>query len=341
MMKLDQSTPSTPAVAVDRPLMKAMVYDTYGPFDVLSLANISKPHPKDDELLVRVHAAGLHVGDCFGVKGSPIAMRLTTGLMKPKNGVPGFDFSGRVVARGEKVTRFEPGDKVFGVCNGACAEYTCVTEARAAPMPDDLNFEQAAAIPTSGLTALHALRDVAKVQPGRKVLINGASGGVGTFAVQIAKAFGAEVTGVCSARNFDMVRALGADHVIDYTREDFTLGDLRYDVILDNVENRSLSECRRVLTPNGTLILNSGTGARGIRMVLRLLKPLVVSPFVRQNLRRYLSVPNQDDLIVLKDLVEAKKLAPVLDKNYDLHETPAALRYIETGHARGKVVVTI
>ena len=208
-------------------------------------------------------------------------------------------------------------------------------------MPANLTLEEAAAIPTSALAALHALRDVGKVQPGQKVLINGASGGVGTFAVQIAKSFGAEVTGVCSTRNVDMVRSIGADHVIDYTQEDFTEGGPRYDLIFDNVENRSLKDCRRALSSNGTLILNSGTGARGIGFWVRLIKPLVLSPFVHQSLRRYLSVPNHKDLVVLKELVESGKIKPVIDKTYPLRETPAALVHIEAGHARGKVVITV
>ena len=196
-------------------------------------------------------------------------------------------------------------------------------------------------MPTSALAALHALRDAAKVQPGQKVLINGASGGVGTFAVQIAKSFGAEVTGVCSTANVNMVRSIGADRVIDYTQEDFTLGGQRYDLIFDNVENRSLSDCRRALTPVGTLLLNSGTGAEGFELMVRLVKPLVLSPFVRQTLRRYLSKPNHRDLVVLKELVESGKLTPVIDKTYPLQETAAALRHIEHGHARGKVVITV
>ena len=200
---------------------------------------------------------------------------------------------------------------------------------------------EAAALPTSALAALHALRDVGKVQPGQRILINGASGGVGTFAVQIAKSYGAQVTGVCSTRNVDLVRSIGADHVIDYTREDFTEAGQRFDLVFDNVENRSLSDCRRVLMPYGTLILNSGSGAHGSALMLRLIKPLVLSPFVRQNLRRYLSVPTHDDLVFLKELVESGKLTPVIDRTYPLRETPAALGHVEGGHARGKVVVTV
>jgi NADPH:quinone reductase-like Zn-dependent oxidoreductase len=319
--------------------MKAITYDRYGSFEDLALRDVSKPTIKADEVLIRVRAAGLHIGDCFAVRGAPFAMRFATGLLKPKHGVPGFDFAGVVEAIGKDVTQFNKGDEVFGECNGSCAEYVRVKPDKLAPKPENLNFEQAAALPTSALAALHALRDVAKVQLGQKVLINGASGGVGTFAVQIAKSFGAEVTGVCSTPNVDMVRSIGADNVIDYTCEDFTERGARYDVILDNVENRSLSDCRRALTPAGTLIVNSGTGASGLAMLIRLIKPLLVSPFVRQNLRRYLSVPNHKDLVVLKELVESGKLRPVIDKTYSLDETPAALAYIEGGHARGKVVV--
>jgi NADPH:quinone reductase-like Zn-dependent oxidoreductase len=321
--------------------MKAILQDKYGSLDLLELRDIDKPVVSDDEVLVRVHAAGLHVGDCFAVRGAPFAIRMVTGLFKPKNGVPGFDVAGQVEAVGNNVKHFQPGDEVFGECNGACAEYVCAKGDKLAQKPANLTFEESAAVPTSALAALHALRDVGNVQPGQRVLINGASGGVGTFAVQIAKSFVAEVTGVCSTANVDMVRSIGADHVIDYTQEDFAQGGTSYDLIFDNVENRSLSDCRRVLTPSGTLILNSGTGARGLRFLVRLVKPLVLSPFVRQSLRRYLSVPNHEDLVVLKELVESGELTPVIDKTYPLGETPAALGYIESGHARGKVVITV
>lgn len=321
--------------------MKAVVHNTYGSLDLLSVREISQPAVNSDEVLIRVHAAGLHVGDCFAVRGSPFAVRLVTGLLKPKRGIPGFDVAGEIERVGSRVTRFRPGDGVFGACQGSCAEYVSTSEATLVSKPGDLTFVEAAALPTSGLAALHALRDVGKVQPGQKILINGASGGVGTFAVQIAKSLGAEVTGVCSTTNTDMLRSIGADHVIDYTRDDFTRGTTRYDLIFDNVENRPLSECRRVLTSDGTLILNSGTGAHGVDMLIRLVKPLVLSPFVRQRLRRYLSTPNHADLEILKRLVESKKLRPVIDRTYPLHDTPAALRYIEGGHVRGKVVVTV
>lgn len=321
--------------------MRAIVHDHYGSLDVLGVKDIDKPVVKNDEVLVRVQAAGLHIGDCFAVRGAPFAVRLVTGLTRPRYGVPGFDVAGRVEELGANATRFRPGDEVFGACDGACAEYARVGQGTLALKPANLTFEEAAAMPTSALAALHALRDVGKVRPGHKVLINGASGGVGTFAVQMAKSFGAEVTGVCSGTNADMVRSIGADHVIDYTQQDFTQGGERYDLIFDNVENRSLSDCRRALTPNGTLILNSGTGAHGIGMLVRLVKPLVVSPFVRHRLRRYLSTPNHKDLAVLKELVESGSLRPVIDRKYPLDETPAALAYIEGGHARGKVVVTL
>jgi NADPH:quinone reductase-like Zn-dependent oxidoreductase len=321
--------------------MKAIAYDEYGAFNVLVFRDIDVPVVKAHEVLVRVRAAGLHVGDCFGVRGAPFAVRLVTGLRKPRYGVPGFDLAGRVEAVGAEVTRYRPGDEVFGASTGTCAEYARAGEGKVALKPGNLAFEAAAAIPTSALAALHGLRDVGKVRPGQEVLINGASGGVGTFAVQLAKAFGADVTGVCSTRNVELVRSLGADRVIDYTREDFTRGGRRYDLILDNVENRSLSDCRRVLTPTGTLVLNSGTGAQGIGMLVRLVTPLVLSPVVRHRLRRYLSVPKHDDLVVLKELAEAGTLRPVIDRTYPLRETPAALAYIEGGHARGKVVITV
>ncbi|EYF01412.1 putative oxidoreductase, Zn-binding protein [Chondromyces apiculatus DSM 436] len=318
-----------------------MVHDAYGALEFLELREIDLPALGDDAVMVRVQAAGLHVGDCFGVRGEPFAMRLVSGLLRPRYGVPGFDLAGRVHAVGRNVKRFQPGDEVFGVCEGSCAEYARAGENQLALKPESLTLEEAAALPTSALAALHGLRDAGKLRAGQKVLINGASGGVGTFAVQIAKALGAEVTGVCSTANVALVRSLGADHVVDYTREDFTQRAERYDLVLDSVENRSLSECRRLLTPGGTLLLNSGTGAQGMDMLIRLVKPLLVSPFVRQNLRRYLSTPNHEDLVVLKDLVASGKLRPVIDQTYPLAGTVKALRHIEGGHARGKVVVTV
>ncbi|TMG04351.1 MAG: NAD(P)-dependent alcohol dehydrogenase [Chloroflexi bacterium] len=321
--------------------MKAIAYDKYGSFDVLALGDIDKPALKDNEVRVRVSAVGLQIGDCFGVRGAPYMVRMYTGLLKPKYGVPGYDFAGQIEALGSDAKQFQPGDEVFGSSQAACAEYAVAREDQLAPKPANVSFEEAAAIPTAALTALRGLRDVGRVQAGQNVLINGASGGVGHFAVQIAKALGAEVTGVCSTKNVEMVRSIGADHVIDYTKEDFTEGDELYDLILDNVENRSLSDVRRALALNGTLVLNSGTGARGMGMLVRLVKPLVVSPFARQNLRRYLVKPNHEDLVYLKEMAESGKLRPVIDKTYPLAETAAALAYIEGGHAAGKVVVTI
>lgn len=321
--------------------MKAVIQDQYGSPDLLEVREIDTPDVGTDQVLVRVHAAGLHAGDCFGVAGAPWPIRLMTGLFKPKHGVPGFDLAGTVAAVGADVTRFQPGDEVFGASEHTCADFALAGEDGLAPKPANLTFVEAAAVPTSALAALHGLRDAGSLQPGQNVLINGASGGVGTFAVQIAKFLGASVTGVCSTTNVDLVRSIGADRVIDYTREDFAAGGARYDLILDNVENRSLSDCRRALTPGGTLLLNSGTGARGLGFMVRLVKPLLLSPFVRHNLRRYLSVPCHADLVVLRDLLESGAVAPVIDRTHPLHEAPAALRHIADGHARGKVVIEL
>jgi NADPH:quinone reductase-like Zn-dependent oxidoreductase len=321
--------------------MKAIVQTRYGPPDeVLELREVEKPAPKEGEVLVRVQAAAVHAGDTFGVRGSPFVVRSATGLRKPKYG-PGYDLAGEVEAVGGGVSQFAPGDAVFGAATGTCAEYVCVKQDKLAPKPAPLTSEEAAALPTSGLAALHGLRRAGEVKAGQQVLIIGASGGVGSFAVQIAKADGAEVTGVCSTPHVELVRSLGADHVIDYTQEDFTQGGPRYDLILDNVENRSLADCRRALKPNGTLVLNSGSGAAGLGLMWRLLKPLLLSPFSRQNLRRYLSLPKQEDLLVLKDLAEAGKLRPAIDRTYPLAETAAALSYLESRHAQGKVVIAV
>ena len=261
--------------------MRAMVHHRYGaPEEVLKSRRIDKPQIGADEVLVRVRAAGLHVGDCFGVRGSPWPLRVWSGLRRPRYGVPGLDVAGQVEAVGSKVTRFQPGDEVLGACNwpaaGGCAEYAVAGEDKLVPKPVELTYQEAAAIPTSALAALHGLRDPGNLQPGQNILINGASGGVGTFAVQIGKILGAEVTGVCSTANVAMVRSLGADHVFDYTKADFTTARSRYDLILDNVENRSLTDVRRALKPRGTLVLNSGTGAGGMKMMARLVRPLML-----------------------------------------------------------------
>jgi NADPH:quinone reductase-like Zn-dependent oxidoreductase len=321
--------------------VQAIVHDRYGAMDVLELREIDGPAVGAGQVLVRVLAAGLHIGDCFAVRGSPFPVRLMTGLRHPKRGVPGFDFAGIVEAVGEGVERLRPGDEVFGVAQGTCADYVVAAEGECALKPASLGFEEAAAIPTSAAAALHGLRDAGGLEAGQRVLINGASGGVGTFAVQIAKALGAEVTGVCGTGSADLVRSLGADHVVDYTREDFTRARRRYDLILDNVENRPLAEVRRALTERGTLVLNSGTGAQGLAMLVRLVKPLLLARFTRHRLKRYLSSPDRDDLTYLAGLVEEGRLRPVVQTVYPLRDTAAALRHIETGHARGKVVVAV
>jgi len=319
--------------------MKAVCNDRYGTLDALELRDVARPLVGATQVLVRVRAAALHIGDVFAVKGEPFAMRLATGLFKPTHGTPGFDLAGHVEAVGAQVTRFKPGDAVFGASHGTCAEYVLASPDQLALKPAMLDFEHAAVLATSGLAALHALRDVARLARGQKLLIIGAAGGIGSFAVQIAKRMGAEVTGVCGARNKEFVLSLGADHVVDYTQQDFAAGPERYDVIFDNVENRSLADCRSVLTPDGLLILNSGTGTRGLRTLVRLLKPLVISPFVRHTLRRYLSVPKHEDLVALARMIEAGSLMPAIDRTYPAAAVPAALAYIETGHVRGKVAV--
>jgi len=324
--------------------MKAIVQDKYGsPDDVLELQDIDKPVVKDDEVLVRVHAASVHIGDWVLMRGVPYIMLMASGLSRPKNSVPGMDIAGHVEAVGNNVKQLQPGDEVFGWCKGGFAEYACAGEDNFVPKPVNLTFEQAAAVGVSAFTALQALRDQGKVQPGQKVLINGASGGVGTFAVQIAKSFGADVTGVCNTRNVDMVRSIGADHVIDYTQEDFTKSEERYDLILDNVGNHSLSDCRRMLTPGGTLLPNGGghSSGRWIGSMDSVIKALVLSLFVRQQGRPFVSMPNKEDLVVLKELIEAGRVTPVIDRTYPLSETPEAMGHVGEGHARGKVVITV
>ena len=317
--------------------MKAVIQTGYGSADMLEFKEIDRPLVADDEVLVRVGAASLGAGDYFGMRGFPIPIRMVIGLRRPKKDyIVGLDLAGRVEAVGKNVTHLRPGDEVFGECSRACAEFACVPEGRLAAKPRNLTFEQAAAMPTSGLAALHALRDQGKVRPGQKVLINGASGGVGTFAVQIAKALGADVTGVCSTGKVDMVRSIGADHVIDYTREDFTQGEARYDLILDNVASHSFAEYRRVLEPGGTLIPSSGQAGMGY-----VVKAFLLSLFMRQQGRPFVSTPSQDDLIALTELVEAGRVTPVIDRTYPLGETAEAFRYLDQGHAGGKVVIVV
>jgi NADPH:quinone reductase-like Zn-dependent oxidoreductase len=322
--------------------MKAIVYYKYGsPDDVLELRDIDKPVVKEDEVLVRVHAASAHAGDWILVRGVPYFMRMAYGLRKPKNNVAGMDVAGTVEAVGKDVTQFQPGDELFGSCNGAFAEYACAREDHLVLKPAGLTFEQAAAVPVSAFAALQALRDQAKVQPGQKVLIIGASGGVGTFAVQIAKSFGAEVTGVCSTRNVELVRSIGADQVIDYTQEDVTQGGQRYDVILDTAGNRSLSHLRQALTPKGTLVLVGGRGGPWLMGMGRTIRALVLSPFVSQRLLFFVSTQDKHDLVVLKELIEAGEVTPVIDRTYPLSETPEAIGHVERGHTQGTTVITV
>ncbi len=322
--------------------MRAIVQESYGSPDVLELRDIDVPTIGDAEVLLRVRAASICPGDWGGMRGAPYVLRLGFGLRKPRNGVRGMDVAGTVGAVGKNVTRFRLGDEVFGVGRGTFAEYARVPQRKLARKPANLTFEQAAAVPLTALTALQALRDAGKVQPGQTVLINGASGGVGTFAVQIAKTLGAEVTGVCSPRNADMVRSLGADHVIDYTQDDFTRNGQRYDVILDNVANHSLLDIRRALTPTGTLVPNNGNfQSRWLSSIPRTVGALVLSVFVRQTLRPFVTSENAVDLEVLNELIEAGKITPVIDSIYPLSETPSAFAHYGEGHTRGKVVITV
>ena len=321
--------------------MKAIVQDRYGnPEAVLGLQEIAKPAVKDGEALVRVHAASIHVGDWLVVTGVPYIARPAYG--KPKGRVPGTDIAGTVEAVGNGVTGLRPGDEVFGWCTGAFAEYASAPADHFVPKPTSLTFEQAAAVGVSASTALQLLRDQGKIKPGQKVLINGASGGIGTFAVQIAKTFGAEVTGVCSTRNVEMVRSIGADHVIDYTREDFTRNGHRFDFILDNMANHSLSDTRRVLTPSGKLQSNNGTsGGRWFGTIGTVLKSATVSMFERRQLGPAIKFANRADLLVLKELIEAGKITPVIDATYALTDTGKALAHVGEGHARGTVVISV
>ncbi len=316
--------------------MKAIVQNDYGSADVIKLAEVAQPAMKDNRVLVRVKAVSINAGDVFAMRGNPWLIRLTAGFPKPKNYILGWDMAGVVESVGFNVTQFHPGDEVYAACSGALAEFVSVAENKLALKPSTLTFEQAAAIPTAAITALKGLRDVGKLQPGQKVLINGASGGVGTFAVQIAKALGAEVTGVCSTRNVDMVRSLGADDVVDYTRKDFTQNGRRYDLILDNVASHSFSDLMRVLTPQGRIVPNSGHSGMGY-----VFKAFLLSPFLRQLGSMYLAVPNGKNLTQLKEWIETGKVKPVIERTYQLRETPEAFRHLDKEHARGKVVITV
>ena len=325
--------------------MKAITYCNYG-LGNLKLEDVEKPLPNDDQVLVKVRAASVNPYDWHFVEGTPKIMRMMgVGLRKPKDTRLGVDFAGTVEAVGKNVTQFKPGDDVFGGKGGAFAEYVCRrAEGAVALKPANITFEQAASVNIAGITALQGLRDKGKVQPGQKVLINGASGGVGTFAVQIAKSYGADVTGVCSTRNLELVRSLGADHVIDYTKENFAKSEQRYDVILDNVPNHSLSECRRILTPKGKYVMIGGGGpneGRWIGPFGRVIHTLLLSPFISQQMGMMMADANQKDLTVLADMMQSGKVKPVIDRTYKLSEVPQAIRYLEEGHARGKVIISV
>ncbi|MGH2774200.1 MAG: NAD(P)-dependent alcohol dehydrogenase [Actinomycetota bacterium] len=323
--------------------MKAIVHDIYGSPDDLELREIDKPMVKENEVLIRVHAASVNAADWHLLRGTPNIMRIMgNGLLKPKSTVRGRDVAGKVDAVGKDVTQFRPGDEVYAeVDTGTFAEYTCVPEDLLALKPANLTFEQAAAVPLAACTALQGLRDRGELRPGQKVFIYGASGGVGTFAVQIAKSFGAEVTGVCSTSKVDLVRSIGADQVIDYTQEDFTKSGRRYDLVLDLVSNRSLSDCRRLLTPKGTLVLAGGEGGRWLGPIGLILNALAHSPFASQTLRPLSATKSKADLLALKELIEAGKVTPVIDRTFPLSEAPEAIRYLEEGRVRGKVVITM
>lgn len=322
--------------------MKAVVHHRYGGPDVLEYVDVDVPAVGDGDVLVRVRAAALHPGDHFLLTGTPYVVRLAFGLRRPRHAIPGRDLAGTVEDVGRDVRGVAPGDEVIGwSTTGTLAEYVCAPAGQFARKPPRLSMPQAAALPTSGLTALQALLDVASVQPGDRVLITGASGGVGSFAVQIAKALGAEVTGVCSTGNVDLVRSLGADHVIDYTRTDFTTTGHRYDVILDNVEAQPLSDTRRALTPEGTLIPNSGEGGRWIGPLGRIARARARSAFTHQRLRPFLSRENRLDLAELADLADAGELTPVIERTYPLPQAATAMERVATRHARGKVVITV
>jgi NADPH:quinone reductase-like Zn-dependent oxidoreductase len=319
--------------------MQAIVYFNYGSPDVLRCEDIEKPIARDHEVLIKVRAASVNPYDWHFMRGMPYVVRIVAGLRKPKVTRLGVDVAGQVEAVGSNVTRFKPGDAVFGWCQGAFAEYACTPESALVMKPDNVTFEQAASVPVAAFTALQGLRK-GQIQPGQKVLINGAAGGVGTFAVQIAKSFGVEVTGVCSTRNVEVVLSIGADHVIDYTQENFTNRGHRYDLIFDCVGNHSLSAYRRVLNPRGTCIMAGGPSGGWKMGLARGIKAMVLSWFVSQNLVGMLARRSTEDLTILHDLMEAGKVTPVIDRRYRLVEVPEAIRYLEQGHARGKVVMT-
>jgi NADPH:quinone reductase-like Zn-dependent oxidoreductase len=323
--------------------MKAIVYHRYGSPDVLKCEEIEKPTAEDNEVLIKIRAASVNPYDWHLMEGKPSFVRLLLGLLKPKVTRLGVDVAGQVETVGINVTQFKPGDEVFGVCLGSCAEYGCASESKLAMKPGNVTFEQAASVGIAALTALQGLRDKGQIQPGQKVLINGAAGGVGTFAVQIAKSFGADVTGICSTRNVEMVRSIGADHVIDYTQQDFAKSGQRYDLIFDLVANHSLSAIRRVLNPKGVYVgAGIGPGGSMIGFLARAaLTAPVLSRFVSQKLVIFIAKITKEDLTVMHDLMESRKVTPVIERRYRLSEVPEAIRYLATGHARAKLVITL
>jgi NADPH:quinone reductase-like Zn-dependent oxidoreductase len=319
--------------------MKAIVCTKYGPPDVLQFKNIAKPTPADNEVLIKLYAASVNPVDLHLIRGKPFFLRLMSGgLRAPKRKVPGHDIAGRVETVGSNITQFKPGDEVFGACRGAFAEYVCAKEDNLARKPANSSFEDAAALPVAALTALQGLRDKGRIQPSQKVLIDGASGGVGTFAVQIAKSFGAEVTAVCSTGKVDTARSLGADHVIDYTRDDFTKSEQRYDLILAANAHHSIFDYSRALTPDGTYVMAGGGGVQALQTAL--LGPLL-SGIGRKKMCFFIAKINQKDLLFLKGLLETRKVVPVIDRRYPLSAAAEALRYLEQGHAQGKIVLTV
>ena len=334
--------PPAPAISDGAKLMKAVVYRCYGSADVLELEDIEKPTPADYEVLVRVHAAAINPLDWHYMRGSPYFMRLGSGLGRPTDTRLGVDFAGTVGAIGSNVTRFKPGDEVFGGRMGAFGEYVIVREDRGMVLkPSDVSFEQAAAVPIAAVTALQALRDKGRIQPGQKVLINGASGGVGTFAVQIAKALGADVTGVCSTRNVEMVRSIGADHVFDYTKEDYTDSGQHYDLIVDMVGNHSLLANRQVLKPEGKFVIIGGAKGNWFAPLMNPIKAAIMSPFVDQEFGMMIARMDNEDLSILGELMQSGKVTSVIDRRYRLSEVADAIRYSEEGHARGKIIIDL
>jgi NADPH:quinone reductase-like Zn-dependent oxidoreductase len=338
----DSDCEPAPEISTGSETMQAIVYRCYGSSDVLKLEDIEKPTPADDEVLVKVVAAAVNPLDWHFMRGTPYFLRLLTGVGAPDNTGLGVDFAGTVEAVGSKVRNFKPGDDVFGGSNGSFAEYVTVHESGALVMkPADVSFEQAASAPIAAITALQALRDIGKLEPGQKVLINGASGGVGTFAVQIAKSFGAEVTGVCSTRNAEMVLSIGADHVVDYTQEDYTQSGKKYDLILDMVGNHSLSENRAALEDDATFIIVGGGKGNWLGPMMSPIKAMMLSPFVDQEFVMIMAEQRADDLAILGEFMQTGKMTPVIDSRYPLSEVPAALRHSEDGHARGKIIINM